>query len=631
MVCKTQGLARVAVRAYQVFRKKPVVASTIAHAETSAASVHRPTSASPGLPPTEAANDPHYACWIRENEPGPRDLDAQRHTVLDVQPKITVVIAVCQPAPCFLNDAIESIRSQTYACWELCVVDSGGPDSKVRDVLTAYAAADARIKVKFLEQNEGVAGNSNAALSLVSGAYVCFLHHDDTLAPFALFEVAQALNRHPEAWLLYSDDDQIDAERSVRFGPRCKPDWSPDTLRSHNYIGHLAVIRRDVFGGLGGFSTAHDGAHDYDLFLKVSERAGEIVHIPKILYHVRAHLDSMADGSPAQVQESAKRALREHLQRCKVQGTVDDGPHSGTYRIEYRLSRRPLVSIIIPNRDNHESLDRCLRSVFSGTYDRFEVIVVENNSRDAATFEYYRSLERHPCVKLYTWNGAFNYSRVNNFGAAQSQGEVLLFLNNDVEAINADWLERMLEHGFRPDVGAVGAKLYYADDTIQHGGVVLRLRGIAAHAHQGVPRQDPGYLDRLVVTQNFSAVTAACLLTRRHVFEEVGGFDERYALAFNDVDWCVKVRRRGYLIVWTPYAELYHYESKTRGSDDTPTKRALHFRELNIFARKWPDILRNGDPYYNPNLTLLRSDFSLRLKEEEAIDLLAWVPTDAAA
>jgi GT2 family glycosyltransferase len=562
--------------------------------------------------------DAQYALWIKQNEPTAWELEQQRRAVLPYRPLFSIVVpAYNTPIP-FLVAMVESVRAQTYSHWELCIANGGSPDPLVHRALDAYVAKDARIRVKHLETNEGIAGNSNEALALATGDFIALLDHDDTLTPFALFEMARAINEDPASDFLYSDEDKIDASGDKRTQPHFKPDWSPDTLRSHNYICHLSCFRRDLLERTGNFRSGFDGSQDYDLILRATEQAQHIVHVPKVLYHWRMHQASCATAPDAKMYayESAKKALREHLERIRLQGEVKDGKTLGVYEVAFALKEQPLVSIIISNKDNRDMLERCVRSVKSGTYSNYELIIIENNSQEAETFDLYARLEEDPKNRVVRWGGPFNYSAVNNYGAGQAKGDILLFLNNDIEAINPDWIEQMLQHVQRSEVGAVGAKLYYPNNTVQHGGVILALGGIAGHAHQKFPGWHFGYFGRLIVTQDLSAVTAACLMTKRHIFNEIGGFDERYVLAFNDVDFCVKIRQKGYLIVWTPFAELYHHESLTRGLDDTPEKLARFIKEAELFATEWSHVLEEGDPYYNSAFTLQKADFSYKLAPE---------------
>jgi GT2 family glycosyltransferase len=396
--------------------------------------------------------------------------------------------------------------------------------------------------------------------------------------------------------------------------PNFKPDWSPETLRSRNYICHLTVVRRELVDRVGGFRPGFDGAQDYDLVLRVSEKADRIVHIPKVLYHWRMHVASTASnkGSKNYAFDNGKKALTEHLHRCGVDASVHDGPILGTYHVIYHLRAQPLVSIIIPNKDHPDVLARCVESLARSSYANYEVLVVENGSTRPETHAYYAELRKQPHVRILEWVNPFNYAAVNNYAAHQAKGDLLLFLNNDIEAINPDWLEELVKAAVQPGVGAVGAKLYYADDTIQHAGIVVGMGGVAGHSHLNYPRAAAGHGQRLLYTQNVAAVTGACLLMPKRVFDAVGGFDEGFVLAFNDVDLCLQVLAAGYRVVWTPGAELYHLESKTRGPEDTPEKQARFKREYDLFHAKWGAFLKAGDPYYSPHFRLDRPDFALR-------------------
>jgi GT2 family glycosyltransferase len=554
-----------------------------------------------------------YRRWIDCHEPKRAELDKQRTSQFPRRPLVSVIVPVYNTAQKYLEEMIRSVQSQTYANWELCIADGGSTEEWVRPLLNQYADNDSRIRNALLESNRGIAGNTNAALELAQGEFVAFLDHDDVLAPFALFEIVAALNKQPEADLIYSDEDKLD-ESGRRVDPCFKPDWSPDTLRSHNYVCHLLTIRRSIVEQLGGIREGFDGAQDYDLVLRVSERARQIVHISKVLYHWRMHPQSTAANTDSKqyLVEAGRRALAEHLERMQTPATVAEGHIAGIYRVIYHLPRQPLVSVLIPNRDSIAMLSRCIDSIAQSSYAHSEVLILENNSEQPETISYYRRLEREGRARIVPWNKPFNYAAVNNFGAAHARGEVLLFLNNDIEAINPDWLELMVKHALRPEVGAVGAKLYYPDDTIQHAGIVVGMGGVAGHSHLHFPRSATGYMDRLQLPHNCSAVTGACLMTRRGVFEKAGGFDEGFVLAFNDVDLCLQIQALGYRVLWTPEAELYHFESKTRGYEDTPEKLARFRREYQRFIAKWGKFLEAGDPFYNPNFRLDRADYALR-------------------
>ena len=553
-----------------------------------------------------------YRRWIAAFEPTAAELPKQRHHAFARASVISVVVPVFNPPAAFLEAMLKSVHDQTYPHWQLCLADASTA-AHVRPILVR-AAADPRVTVRYLASNGGIVGNSNAALELATGEYVALLDHDDALAPFALYEIAAAIDGAPDAEFLYSDEDKLDFD-GRRVEPNFKPDWSPETLQSRNYICHLAVFRTELLRAIGGFRPGFDGAQDHDLILRVSERARRIVHVPRVLYHWRMHRHSTAAdaGSKGYAHDAGKRAVQDHLGRLGLDATVHDGAVPGMYHVVHHLRAQPLVSVIVPNKDAVEFLTRCVDSLAKSSYANYELIVVENGSALPETFDYYRQLEKQPHVRILAWTKPFNYAAVNNFAAARANGELLLFLNNDIESINSDWLERMVKVGVQPGVGAVGAKLYFADDTIQHAGIVVGMGGIAGHGHGSFPRTAAGYMQRLRFAQNVSAVTGACLLSPAKVFEEVGGFDEGFVLAFNDVDLCLQILGRGYRVVWTPHAELYHFESKTRGYEDTPEKLRRFKREIDLFQIKWGDFLKRGDPHYNPHYRLDRPDFALRV------------------
>jgi len=563
-----------------------------------------------------------YQKWIHKNEPRADQLAEQRVKVndFDYKPLISVVVPVWNTPAKILNQTIRSVVDQTYDKWELCIAD-GNSNPKTKKVLSYWTKKDGRIKIKFLDENKGIAVNSNEALSLAQGEFVAFLDHDDLLAPFALFEVVLALQQYPNADLVYSDEDLISVDSKKRFGPHFKPAYNPDLLRSINYITHLMVIRKTLGDKIGWLKNGYEGAQDYDLTLRAVERAREIAHIPKVLYHWRHWTSSTTNTSNASsvakkhANESGKKALKEHLERCGLNGVVEDGPDLTTYQVRYGIIDPPLVSIIILNRDHSQDLRKCITSIRSkSTYENYEIIVVENASRAEQTFNLYDGLKKDPFIRIIEYKEPFNFARANNFAVGPALGDVILFLNNDTEVISRDWLERMLEHTLRREVGIVGSKLYYPGNTIQHGGVILGIGGFAGHSHKHSPGNATGYINRLRLIQNYSAVTGACLMIRKDVFYEIGGFDEQYDLALSDIDLCLKALSNNYLIVWTPYAELYHYESKTRGYEDDEEKQRRLKREIDQFKQKWSGFLQKGDPYYNPNLTLSAENFSINPK-----------------
>ncbi len=530
--------------------------------------------------------------------------------------KFSVLVPLYNTPEKFLKAMIESVQAQTYKNWELCLAD--GSDEKhafVGDICKKYAESDKRIKYEKLEKNLGISENTNACIRMATGEYIALFDHDDLLHPSALYEVMKVICDHGADYI-YTDENTFSEEPHDAYNPHFKPDFSPDTLRSYNYICHLSVFSRELLDSVGYFRSEYDGSQDYDLILRLTEKAKKVYHIRKILYYWRAHKNSVAQNVSAKPYTitAAKKALAAHLERCGLKGEVLDSSVPTTYHIKYEIEGNPLISIIIPNKDHTDDLDVCIKSLYNkSAYKNFEIIIVENNSTEKETFEYYEKVkQQYENIKVVTWTGIFNYSAINNFGAEYAKGEYILLLNNDVEIINDTCLEEMLMFAQRKDVGAVGAKLYYSDDTVQHAGVILGLGGIAGHAHKHFDRYDPGYASRASIAQNLTACTAACLMMRREVYDEVGGLDESFEVAFNDVDLCMKIRQKGYLIVFTPYAELYHYESKSRGNDDTPEKLERFHGEIRRFEMKWQKQLDDGDPYYNPNLTLARDDFSLK-------------------
>jgi GT2 family glycosyltransferase len=534
-----------------------------------------------------------YARWIATYEPDPAELKRQRRTSSDPQPRVSILLPMEENAGRFLDDTLKSVLDQTYQHWELCLAVPPAQEPAVRKMVQRFGERDSRLRLCTCPAGADVSGLWTAAREAATGAYVALVKAGDTLAPFALFEIVRAIDRAPEADFLYSDEDQLN-RHGARRDPHFKPGWSPDTLRSHNYIGDLCVWRRTLLDRVGDVGAESLRDDHYALTLRTVEQAREIVHVPQVLYHRRKRVPS------EEKKETGRRALEEHLRRLKLPGEVKAGPYPGTYQVIHPLPSRPLVSIIIPNRDQAGLLLQCLDSIGRSTYSSHEILIVENGSGQSETLACYRELAQRSNVRILKWDQPFNYAALNNFAADQAAGEVLVFLNNDIEVLAPDWLERLLEHALRPAVGAAGAKLYFPDDTIQHAGLVVSRYPM--HRLVGLPRESPGYQNRLVTTQNVSAVTGACLMARRAVFEEVRGFDEKFAMVFNDVDLCLKMRQRGYLIVWTPYAELYHHESATRGSVNNPRKQEQITAEMALFAWKWDPVLCQGDPYHNPSL-----------------------------
>jgi len=528
-------------------------------------------------------------------------------------PTISIVLPVRDPPLPWLRRCLDSVLAQTWPHWQLCVADDASRSGAVRRLLREYAARDARIALCLRDNHGHICEASNSAIELAQGSHLGFLDHDDELAPQALAEVARAIAEHPRARLFYTDEDKID-ESGRRFEPNFKPAWNPDLLRAQNYICHFVAIDAALVRELGGLRPGYEGAQDHDLLLRCAERLddAQIVHIPQVLYHWRVLPESTAlsGGAKPYALEAGRRAVEEHYGRTGVRARVEVTEH-GYYRSVRGLSARPLVSLIVPTRDRVELLRTCVESVLQRTtYQPLELLVVDNGSSEAQTLRYLDELRGRDRVRVLSWPHAFNFSAIVNHAAAQARGDVLCLLNNDTEVIASDWLDELVSHAVREDVGAVGGMLYYPGDTIQHAGVILGIGGVAGHAHGHVRRGSNGYLGRAGVVQNLSAVTGACLALRRSVFAEIGGMDESLAVAFNDIDLCLRLHARGYRNVWTPHAELYHHESASRGAEDTPEKRARFLAESEAMQRRWGELLAN-DPAYNPNLSLESLHFDL--------------------
>lgn len=560
-----------------------------------------------------------YDGWMKKYDVTPEELDRQRGETFSYAPKFSVVVPAYRTNPVFLREMTESVLAQTYGNWELCVAwakagdESDGP---LAAILAEYEKRDARIRYTALPENLGISENTNAAVAMASGDYLVLADHDDIMPANALYEFAAALNADRETDVLYSDEDKISMDGKRRFEPHFKPDFNPDLLCSVNYICHLFAVRRALAEKVGAFDSAYDGAQDLDFILRCTEQAKRICHVPKILYHWRCHMDSTAANpeSKRYAFEAGRLAIEAHYRRTGVPAQVEHAKFYGMYRTVYRWEEEPLVSVVIPNKDHKEDLAKCIGSILDKScYRNLEFVIVENNSTEPETFAYYKELsEAHENVRVVTYEGAFNYSKINNFGVAAARGEYLLLLNNDTEMTDGACIGELLGYCMREDVGVVGAKLLYADGTIQHAGVVLGFGGTAGHAFIGKGRYDTGYMGRILCAQDYSAVTAACMMVKRSVYEQVGGLTEELAVAFNDIDFCLKVRRAGKLVVYNPYAELFHYESKSRGLEDSPEKVERFNGEAEILLSRWRDMIEQGDSYYNPNLTLDNSDFSLK-------------------
>lgn len=570
-----------------------------------------------------------YGPWYEAYRPTGDELERQRKKRWKAKPMITIAVPAYKTPERFLREMIGSVLAQTYGDWELCIVNAGtgigrdgDGDDKVSDgrqvqsrILAEYAAKDPRIRYEDLPENLGIAENTNRAFAMARGDYIGLLDHDDLLAPNALYEVARALEKDPDIGCIYTDEDKVTTDLSEHFQPHLKPDFNLDLLRSNNYITHFFLARREIIEQAGGFRQEFDGAQDYDLILRCTECAGKVHHIPEILYHWRTHKSSTADNPASKMYafEAGRRAIEAHLERTGTPGEVSHTKDLGFYRVRYPVRREELISIIIPNKDEKDTLEKCLRSIEEkSTYKNYEIIILENNSVTEEIFAYYEELKKKPHIRVAVWEGDFNYAAINNYGASLAKGRYLLFLNNDIEVISPDWMEEMLGNCQRPEVGAVGAKLYYPDGTIQHAGCIIGIGGIAGHMFVGMSGERTGYLHKASIQQDLSAVTAACMMMEAEVFHQAGGFTEKLAVAFNDIDLCLKVRRLGPLVVYDPYVEMYHYESKSRGAEDDKGKVRRFQREIEYMRSHWLDILKQGDPYYNKNLSLTKWNYSLK-------------------
>ncbi len=530
---------------------------------------------------------------------------------------ISVVMPVYNPAEIYLRACLDSVLAQSYPHWELCIADDCSPKEHVQRVLREYEARDSRIKVVYREQNGHISAASNSALDIAKGDFVALLDHDDALPEHALLFMAQAICERPHTQILYSDEDKLNS-RGERFDPHFKSDWNPDLFFSQNYVSHLGVYRRSLLQQIGGFRLGVEGSQDQDLLLRCLPHVAveQIVHIPRVLYHWRTIEGStaLASGEKSYTTDAGIKALRDYFAEQQPGVTVEAGLVPNTYRVRYPIPEpAPLVSLLIPTRDRRALTETAVRSIIErSTYTHFEILILDNGSVEQETLDFFAQIQQEDSrVKVLRYDHPFNYSAINNFGARHAKGAIVGLVNNDVEVINPDWLTEMVSHCLRPEIGCVGAKLYYSNDTLQHAGVIVSLGGVAGHSHKHFPRNHPGYFHRLSLVQTLSAVTAACLLIRKNIFEQVLGLDEENLhVAFNDVDFCLKVREAGYRNLWTPYAELYHYESISRGAEDSPEKIARFAREVNFMKTKWGKLLEL-DPFYSPNLTKDREDFSI--------------------
>lgn len=559
-----------------------------------------------------------YAYYEKKHASTPKELKAQAAEVFSPSPKFSIVVPLYNTPIAFLKALIDSVLAQSYGNWQLCLAD-GSDNTLVQEYICSNYGREKRICYKMLEENKGISENTNGAIEMADGDYIVFADHDDELSPDALYYMACAFRDHPDADLVYSDEDLIDVDGNYIY-PHFKPDYNRDYLRCINYICHLVAVKRSLVETIGGLNSIYDGAQDFDFLLRVSEKTSSIYHIPRVLYHWRSH-----DGSTAGHQENkqyavdaGERALKDHLRRMGIQAETKFSGAFILYSMKYLIQGNPKISILIPNKDHAEDLEKCIASIENkSTWKNYEIIVIENNSKEEETFAYYEKLkQQYSNIKVVRYEGGFNYSAINNFGASFAEGEYLLLLNNDTEVITPDWLEQMTGCCQREDTAIVGAKLFYSDKTVQHAGVVIGMGGFAGHILTGYGENHIGYMGRLKAVQEISAVTGACLMIKKSVFEELNGLDEELAVALNDVDLCLRARELHQKVVFLPDVELFHYESKSRGFETTPEKKARFQKEIRRFQERHSRILEEGDPYYNPNLTLIKGDCSLKKAHE---------------
>lgn len=565
------------------------------------------------VPYSREYQEPRYNQWIINNTLNQEELENQRNKKFAYEPLISIITPLYNTPKEFFMEYINSIKNQTYSNWEVCIVDA--TDTKL-EYIEEIIKKDKRIKYKKLKINKGISENSNEAIKMATGEFIALMDHDDIIEPNALFEIVESLNKFPETDFIYSDEDKFEGNIKNRFSPFFKPDFSPDFLRSNNYICHLSVIRSKLINEVGGFKKEFDGAQDYDLFFRITEKTKNILHIPKILYHWRIHNTSTAKNIDKKMYavEAGRKAIQEHCDRIGLKAEVENEKTLGTYRVKYKIQSEPLVSIIIPNKDSLSYLKTAIQSIEKSTYKNYEILIVENNSEKKNTYKYYEAIQKNSKVKVLKYKEkGFNFSKINNFAVEFAKGEYIVLLNNDIKVITPNWIEEMLSLCQREDVGIVGAKLLYQDNTVQHAGVVIGMGGIAGHVNRTISDKSPGYYSRVKVINNYYAVTAACLMTKRELYKKVQGLDEKFKVAFNDVDYCMKIRQLNKLVIYTPYAKLYHYESKSRGYEDTPEKKKRFDEEIELFKNKWNENLEKGDPYFNMNLDLYSEQCEIKI------------------
>ncbi len=558
-----------------------------------------------------------YGPWYEKHKASEKELARQRSHPIEGGPKFSVLVPAYHTPKKYLCEMIDSVLAQTYPDLELIIADAGASEGEdtVKAVTEEYAASDSRVRYIPLPENAGIAANTNAAAEEARGSFLAFLDHDDLIAPDALYEAAIRITSEG-ADMIYTDEDKIRSDGKIHFQPHLKPEFNIDLLRSNNYITHFLIVKKSLAEEAGLFDASMSGAQDHDFIFRCAEKAERIVRIPRILYHWRTHEASTADNpmSKQYAYEAGRRAIEGNLRRCGVHGTVEPLPDFGFYRVRYPADTSEMISVIIPNKDEAEALRKCVDSVLQTGYENLEIIIVENNSTSREIFDLYGELKEHPKIRLVRWKGkGFNYSAINNYGAKFARGEYLLFLNNDVYGtLGTEWLTEMLGVVQRTDVAAVGARLYYPDMKIQSAGIVIGIGGVAGSVFTDLKKGHSGYMHKAALMQDLSAVTAACMMTKKELFIQAGGFEEKLAVAFNDVDLCLRLGEMGFRIVYDPYAELIHDESRTRGAEDTKEKTRRFQNEIEYMRTEYETLLKEGDPCYNPNLSLKKWNYSLK-------------------
>lgn len=558
-----------------------------------------------------------YQTWLFAQRVNEKTLQIQRKTRFAYSPKISILVATFNTKEEYLKEMIDTVVNQSYSNWELCIADGSTNDFVEKYVHEHYSNYGDKIKFQKLDQNYGISGNTNKAFEMATGDYITVYDHDDTLELDCFYEIVKALQEYRYD-VLYTDEDKFDDSTKMYNDPNLKPDFSEDLLRSHNYITHLFIVNKEIVDEVGYYNSEFDGSQDYDYIFRCVEKANAVYHIPRILYHWRMHPESTAQNPENKMYcyDAGKRAIEAHYKRIGVEATVEflPKPMYGMYHTIYSTKDNPLVSILIPNYNHKAILKTCIDSLYNvNTYKNFEIVIVENNSTEKEIFDYYEELKKlHDNIQVVTYMGEFNYSRINNFGMKYTKGDYVLLLNNDTEVISPTALSEMVGCIIRPEVGAVGAKLLYEDDTVQHAGVVIGFSGYAGHVNHGINKDDYGYMVRARINCNYSAVTAACMMVKKSVFNQVGGFDKQFVVACNDVDLCLKICKEKYLIVYNAFALWHHYESKSRGYDDASQEKTWRFnKEVEKFQDKWKDVLINGDPFYNSNWNIQYGPFRL--------------------